>query len=78
MPIIEFTSQFQEGGVIKLPAEWQRWQGQSVRVILHFEDPEVSSLTANHQSLSKPPYSFQAVSLDTRGFRFNREEAKER
>jgi hypothetical protein len=77
MSTIEFTSQLQ-GPVIKLPAEWQRWQGHSVRVILQVDEAEVSSATMKNPSPPKPHYSFKAAALDTRGFRFDREEANER
>jgi hypothetical protein len=74
---LEFTSPLQ-GPVIQLPAEWQRWQGHSIRVILPVDEADVSSATVKNSSSPKPPYSFKAVALDTRGFRFNREEASER
>ncbi len=59
-------------GMIKLPPKFQQWDDRQIRVILLIE--EIGSTIQTQ----KNHYAFDAVSLNTKGFRFNREEANER
>ncbi len=67
MQAIEFVSKAHDG-VVDLPREHQGWNGKSVRVIL---------LEATSEA-NKRKASFEAATLSTRGFRFNRDAANER
>jgi len=53
--------------MIKRPSQFQQWDDKQVRVILLIE--EVDSTT----QIQKDRYAFDAVSLKTKRFRFNRE-----
>lgn len=67
MQVVEFTSKLHDN-VVELPPGLSDWNGRQVRVILQAE--EAGKLA--------PAPSFQAVSLKTRGFRFDRDEANAR
>ena len=56
-----------QNGMIKRPSQFQQWDDKQVRVILLIE--EVDSTT----QIQKDRYAFDAVSLKTKRFRFNRE-----
>ncbi len=70
MQIIEFNEKLSDG-IIKLPSQFKDWNNRQVRVILLAE--KIVPI-----SPEKDSYTFDAVSLKTKGFRFNREEANER
>ena len=59
-------------GMIKLPPQFQQWDDKPVRIILLIEE-----IDSAHQ-MEKDRYAFDAISLNTKGFRFNREQANER
>ena len=61
-----------QNGMINLPPQFQQWDDKAVRIILLIE--EINSPVQT----KKNRYAFDAVSLKTKGFRFNREEANER
>jgi hypothetical protein len=61
-----------QNGMINLPSQFQQWDDKPVRIILLIE--EINSPVQTQ----KNRYAFDAVSLKTKGFRFNREEANER
>jgi len=67
MQTIEFVSKAHDG-VVDLPSEHQAWNGKQVRVILQ----EAAGETVERKAL------FKAVTLATRGYRFNRDAANER
>lgn len=71
MQAIEFETQT-HNGTIELPAQFRPWKDCLVKVIVLIEETDM--LTPS----TKDPYAFDAVSLNTKGFRFNREEASER
>jgi len=59
-----------QNGVIKLPPQFQQWDDKQVRIILLIEEMDIQT--------EKDCYAFDAISLKTKGFHFNREEANER
>ena len=61
-----------QNGMIKLPPYFQQWDDKQVRIILLIEEIESPVQT------QKDRYAFDAVSLKTKGFRFNRYRANER
>lgn len=67
MQAIEFVSTAHDG-VVDLPREHQGWNGKEVRVILL----EAASEATKRKTL------FNAVTISTRGYRFNRDAANER
>jgi len=67
MQAIEFVSKAHDG-VVDLPCEHQAWNGKDVRVILL----EAVSVATKRKSL------FNAATISTRGYRFNRDAANER
>jgi len=67
MQAIEFVSKAHDG-VVDLPREHQHWNGRQVRVILH----EAAS------GITERKIMFKAVTIATRGYRFNRDAANER
>jgi len=67
MQAIEFVSKAHDG-VVDLPREHQAWNGKDVRVILL----EAVSVAIKRKSL------FNAATISTRGYRFNRDAANER
>jgi hypothetical protein len=69
------TFEFQvkpHNGMINLPSQFQQWDEKQVRIILLIEE-----IDSAHQ-IQKDRYAFDAVSLNTKEFHFNREEANER
>jgi len=68
MQAIEFETQI-HNGIIELPSQFRLWKDCSAKVIVLIEENDI---------LLKDPYAFDAVSLNTKDFRFNREEANER
>jgi len=58
--------------MINLPPQFQQWENKPVRIILLIEEIDSTIQT------QKDRYAFDAVSLKTKGFRFNREDANER
>lgn len=73
MQAIEFRQQVREG-LVKVPSQFQNWNNIQVRVILLAEKIEPTF----HAKPEKDRYAFDAVSLKTKNFRFNRDEANER
>ncbi len=67
MQAIEFVSKAHDG-VVDLPSEYQGWNGKNVRVILL----EAVNEAAKRKAL------FNAATISTRGYRFNRDAANER
>lgn len=59
-------------GMIKLPPKFQQWDDKQVRIILLIEEMDSTIQTQKNSD------AFDAVSLNTKGFCFNREEANER
>jgi hypothetical protein len=51
--------------LIKLPPHFQQWDDKQVRIILLIEEIDAPK--------PKDRYAFDAISLNTKGFRFNRE-----
>jgi hypothetical protein len=72
MKAIEFSTNMQEGA-IKIPRRfWSNLTNEPLHVIILVKDQA--------ETKTKPPFKkrFKAVRLDTRGFKFNRDEANER
>lgn len=72
MKAIEFSGSVKDGA-IKIPKKFlSNLADESVRIIILVKEQEPSK--------KKPPFKkrFKAVKLDTRGFKFNRDEANER
>lgn len=68
MQPIEFTGVLQNG-VVQVPAQYQSlWEGKTIRVTV-VEDTLVQKLQQSE---------FRAISLNTQGFQFNRDEANAR
>ncbi len=67
MQAIEFVSKAHDG-VVDLPSEYQGWNGKNVRVIL---------LEAVNEAVRRKTL-FNAATISTRGYRFNRDAANER
>jgi hypothetical protein len=71
MEAIEFKT-ILHNGMVTIPSEYSmKWEGKTIRVIVLDES----------ESLSAPKEKkriFKAVSLNTQGFKFNRDEANER
>lgn len=74
MEAIEFKAVLHDGKVAIPPEYFSQWEGKVIRVIV-LDDPDVSS-----EPVGKPEKKpmFQAISLNTRGFDFNRDEANVR
>ncbi len=68
MQPLEFETKT-HNGTIELPVRFRPWTDCLVKVIIFMEETNTSTTD---------PYAFDAVSLSTKGFRFNREEANER
>ena len=66
MHAIEFRS-IPHDNVVNIPAEFQEWNGRQVRIIM-----------LDEEAPQRAEKSFQAASLRTRGFRFDRDEANAR
>lgn len=73
MEAIEFKTILHDGKVI-IPSQYSsQWEGKPIRVIVLDESDNVS------ETIEKPKKKmFQAVSLNTKGFEFNRDEANVR
>jgi len=67
MQAIEFETHT-HNGAIELPDQFLPWKDCSVKVIVLITETDLPATD---------PYAFDAVSLNTKGFRFNREEACE-
>lgn len=67
MQAVEFISKAHDG-VVDLPREYQNWNGKQVRVIM---------LEATSEAAKRKP-TFKAVTLSTRGSRFDRDAANAR
>jgi len=65
---IEFKAKVDKG-IIEIPEKFKNKLGREVRVILLLEDKE-------DEYVGRP--RFTAVRINTKGFKFNREEANER
>jgi len=73
MEAIEFKTILQNGTVTIPPEYYAQWEGKTIRVLL-LEDSDPLALP-----IAQPPTPFfKAISLDTQGFKFNREEANAR
>ncbi|MCP5277300.1 MAG: hypothetical protein H6935_02945 [Thiobacillus sp.] len=68
MQAVEFKSTPHDN-VVDLPPDLAPWNGRKVRVILLAEDDP---------GKTAPAPTFKAISLNTRGFKFDREEANDR
>jgi len=73
MQAIEFKTILQNGTVTVPPEYASQWEGKTIRVLV-LDDSEQLKESA------EPPQTspFQAISLQTQGFKFNREEANAR
>jgi hypothetical protein len=68
MIAIEFEAQ-SHNGLLEIPKQYQAWRNKTVRVIL-LDPTEEETPTAK--------VSFNAVSLNTQGYHFSRDQANER
>jgi hypothetical protein len=73
MEAIEFKTILKNGAVIIPPEYSAQWEGKPIRVIV-LED--LGKSTQSIEPLQKSP--FKAISLQTQGFKFDREEANAR
>ncbi|MFK0733729.1 MAG: hypothetical protein ACFKPT_26840 [Gloeotrichia echinulata GP01] len=73
MEAIEFKTIIHNGTVVIPPQYSSEWEGKAIRVIV-LDDSEL--LSEPVEKLKKP--IFKAISLNTQGFNFNREEANVR
>jgi len=71
MEAIEFKTIIHNGTVVIPPQYSSEWEGKVIRVIV-LDDSEL--LSEPVEKLKKT--IFKAISLNTQGFNFNREEAK--
>lgn len=67
MQVVEFTSKPHDN-VVDLPPDLREWNGRQVRVILLTEE--------DHKQVGET--GFKAISLKTKGFHFDRDEANAR
>lgn len=73
MQAIEFKTILQNGTVTVPPEYASQWEGKTIRVlVLDDSEPVAESVEPSKTS------PFQAISLKTQGFKFNREEANAR
>jgi hypothetical protein len=73
MQAIEFKTILQNG-IVTIPAQYfHEWEGKTIRVILLEETEATTSSVKNTQEPA-----FQAITLSTQGFQFNRDEANDR
>jgi hypothetical protein len=73
MEAIEFKTIIHNGTVVIPPEYSSQWEGKAIRVIV-LNDNELLS-----EPVEKPKQAaFNAISLNTQGFDFNREEANVR
>ena len=68
MIAIEFEAQ-SHNGIVEIPKQYQAWRNKTVRVIL---------LDPAEQKTPETKVSFNAIDLNTIGYRFDREQANER
>ncbi len=69
MIAIEFETKT-HNGIVEIPKQYQAWQNKTVRVIL---------LDTIEEKISpQTKISFNAISLNTKGYHFDREQANER
>jgi len=68
MNAIEFDAQICDG-VLKVPNQYKAWLSKNVRVIL---------LEPEEQTNTQQSLKFSAITLQTKNYRFNREQANER
>ncbi|MCZ8067354.1 MAG: hypothetical protein ACK5QJ_06560 [Microcystis sp.] len=73
MEAIEFRTVIHKGRVSVPPRYSSRWEGKMMRVIV-LDDSEI--IPDSSQKTEKT--MFEAISLNTRGFRFDRDEANAR
>ncbi|REJ44175.1 MAG: hypothetical protein DWQ54_01100 [Microcystis flos-aquae TF09] len=73
MEAIEFRTVIHDGQVSVPPRYSSRWEGKMIRVIV-LDDSEI--VPDSSQKTEKT--MFEAISLNTRGFRFDRDEANAR
>lgn len=73
MQAIEFKTILQNGTVTVPPEYAGQWEGKTIRVLV-LDDSEQVEESAEPSKTSP----FQAISLKTKGFKFNREEANAR
>ncbi|EIJ41889.1 hypothetical protein BegalDRAFT_0985 [Beggiatoa alba B18LD] len=68
MNALEFETEIHDG-IVKIPTQYTSWQEKSVRVIL---------LEVENRPTSSKSLKFEACSIKTKSYRFNREQANER
>jgi len=73
MQAIEFKTILQNGTVTLPPEYASQWEGKTIRVLVLDDSEPVEESVQPNQTLP-----FQAISLKTKGFKFNREEANAR
>jgi len=73
MQAIEFKTILQNGTVTLPPEYASQWEGKTIRVLVLDDSEPVEESVQPKQTLP-----FQAISLKTKGFKFNREEANAR
>jgi hypothetical protein len=73
MEAIEFKTVIQNGQVSVPPQYSSRWEGKTIRVIVL----DVSGIVPESVEKSEKTL-FEAISLNTRGFKFDRDEANAR
>jgi hypothetical protein len=73
MEAIEFKTVIHNGQVIVPPQYSSRWEGKTIRVIV-LDDSEIVPEPVEKSEKTM----FKAVSLNTQGFKFNRDEANAR
>lgn len=72
MQAIEFKTTL-HNGIVTIPPEYSaQWEGKTIRVIVLDEANDLAPSVEPQTSV------FRAVSLNTQGFKFNREEANAR
>lgn len=70
MHSVEFETDTQ-GRFIEIPEEYQEFRSKHIKVLLTLEEN-------NQQPAKQPKKHVSAMSLDTHGFKFNRDEANTR
>ncbi|MBU2569382.1 MAG: hypothetical protein KJ725_04970 [Gammaproteobacteria bacterium] len=70
MHSVEFETDTQ-GQFIEIPEEYQEFRSKHIKVLLTLDEN-------NQQPAKQPTRRVSAMSLDTRGFKFNRDEANTR
>ncbi|MCY7324433.1 MAG: hypothetical protein LH660_22190 [Phormidesmis sp. CAN_BIN36] len=73
MQAIEFEAILQNG-IVTIPPEYSsQWEGKTVRIIVL---DDAKNLAQSVEQPQRP--QFKAASLNTKGFKFNREDANDR